>query len=272
MSVLFRTSHPQQEAHRCVRVSQTPHCCATFPMCPPKSLCTVTPGSSPPRNATILGGEILLKGVESRSHWGDLKLPVQGLLELQNCLPLGVNPNQQPGTHSSRTGSIGPWDLQVKLWVRYIYLSPQKLISEVNTSAEYSTLRKCEAFPWLFAFLSHTVFIAAFLSFLSQSFSHFLPYSLWLWYISHFPICEDTPAVLLLFPFGIWSKSNSYYIHSKNEIPKSPEKLDQGNAMTCYSLYLLMFTGQPCPLIRPRLSLSLQLIYVVFSYSYTCAR
>lgn len=68
--------------------------------------------------------------------------------------------------------------------------------------------------------------------FLSRSFSHFLPYSLWLWYVSHFPICEDTPAVLLLFPFGIWSKSNSYYIHSKNEIPKSPKKLDQGNAMT----------------------------------------
>lgn len=42
--------------------------------------------------------------------------------------------------------------------------------------------------------------------------------------------------------------------------------------MTCYSLYLLMFTGQPCPLIRPRLSLSRRLIYVFFSYSYTCAR
>lgn len=126
LSVLFRTNYPQQEAHRCVQVSQSPHCCTTFPMCPPKCLCPVATGWSPPGNATVLGGEIFLEGVESRSHWGHLKLPVQGLLELQNCLPLGVNPNQQPGTHSSGAGSIGPWDLQVKLWVRCIYLSPPK--------------------------------------------------------------------------------------------------------------------------------------------------
>lgn len=116
-----------------------------------------------------------------------------------------------------------------------------------------------------------TLFMPVFLSFLSRSFSHFLPYSLWLWYISHFPICEDTPAVLLLSPFGIWSKSNSYYIHSKNEIPESPEKLDQETAVTCDSFYLLMFKHQPCPLIVPHLSLSLQLIYVFSSYSYTCS-
>lgn len=97
----------------------------------------------------------------------------------------------------------------------------------------YSILWVREAFPWHLA--SSTCMLSPLPFSVLCTFLAFQSLAL----LSHFPICEDTPAVLLLFPFGRWSKSNSYYVHSKKQNPWVPRKI---RARNCSDLLFSLST------------------------------
>lgn len=169
------------------------------------------------------------------------------------------------------------WSTHLKAWINRALGFTSKALGQIHLVAQAPKAHLKKKFQWHIQFLESVrpslgflpPWPALFLPFLSLSFAHFLPSSRWLCY--HI---TQSVKTLLLCCYCVHlvdgAKVIAIMFTAKKRNPWVPRKIRPRNGSDLYSLYLLVFKQQPCPLIVTRLSLSLQLIYVLFSYSYTC--